>query len=253
MSIKYKHVIKHLKPMISRMGGKNYFKKKIVDKYFIDDYINYKYVEPFFGGGSIFFYKDYGTKEEIINDLDTSIYIVLKGLQKYNWDSYKDLVNIDMDKVLFEKIKTSNPTTEKSLFLKNLILFKYSYYGKQKHLNSRSKPVNMNFEAYKERLKNTIILNQDYKDVILKYDSPDTFFYLDPPYEMSKKTHYKHHEFNLKELHEILKNIKGKFLLSYNESEMATELFKDYYINYDTTIYVGHKKKTEIIISNYKI
>ena len=34
-------------------------------------------------------------------------------------------------------------------------------------------------------MKNTRILNQDYKTVIKKYDNPDAFIYLDPPYSMA--------------------------------------------------------------------
>jgi len=44
---------------------------------------------------------------------------------------------------------------------------------------------NFSNNELKHRLKNTIILNKDYKKLIKEYDSPLTFFYLDPPYEES--------------------------------------------------------------------
>jgi len=58
----------------------------------------------------------------------------------------------------------------------------------------------------------------DYKELIKKYDSPTTFFYLDPPY-LKKGTNY---EFSFtirdfQEMHDILTNIKGYWLM--NESE----------------------------------
>jgi len=59
----------------------------------------------------------------------------------------------------------------------------------------------------------------DYKELIKKYDSPTTFFYLDPPY-LKGGTNYKF-SFTLKdfqEMHDILMNIKGYWLL--NESEV---------------------------------
>jgi len=58
----------------------------------------------------------------------------------------------------------------------------------------------------------------DYKELIKKYDSPTTFFYLDPPYLKGGKS-YKF-SFTLedfKELHNIITNIKGYWLM--NESE----------------------------------
>jgi hypothetical protein len=53
-----------------------------------------------------------------------------------------------------------------------------------------------------------------------------------------------------------LKNIKGRFLISYNDSTEAKKLFKNYYINYADTTYehtgmVGKRVKKEMLISNY--
>jgi DNA adenine methylase len=88
----------------------------------------------------------------------------------------------------------------------------------------------------KDRLKNTIILNKDYKKIIKEYDSPLTFFYIDPHYEESGKL-YTHSNVQIKDVYNVLKNIKGKFLLSYNDSLEAKQLFKNYYINYANTSY----------------
>ena len=54
----------------------------------------------------------------------------------------------------------------------------------------------------------------------MKYDSPNTLFYLDPPYENSEKQ-YIHDSVNIQDLFKILSNIKGYFILSYNDSLLA--------------------------------
>ncbi len=38
---------------------------------------------------------------------------------------------------------------------------------------------------FKDRLNDVIIENKDWKNIVKKYDSKDTFFYLDPPYSMA--------------------------------------------------------------------
>ena len=118
--------------------------------------------------------------------------------------------------------------------------------------------MNSNYSRHQERLKNTIILNKNYKDVIKKYDSPTTFFYLDPPYEDSAKSHYDFPDFNFPELVDILKNIKGYFLLSYNYSTAVENMFKGFNIKIVDTKYSRGTKggqdmlKKELLISNYK-
>jgi DNA adenine methylase len=247
-----------IRPAIGRMGGKTRLKKIIVNNYFPKDYINMVYVEPFLGGGSIYFYKEKGNEKEIINDLDKNVYIVMKGLKNYDWDKYKNLVNITMSKEIFSKIKDSNPKNDFGIFIKNLLLFKTSFFSKQKSisLDKEGKKLNMNFDGFKERLSNTTILNKNYKDVIIKYDSVNTFFYLDPPYSMSDEEHYTHSSFDLNELYELLKNIKGKFLLSYDYNKNAINLFKSFTIKiinttYASTQHIEKRNKKELLIYNY--
>lgn len=53
----------------------------------------------------------------------------------------------------------------------------------------------------------------------LKYDAPDTLFYLDPPYEDNKtsKKFYKFNDVSLKEVLDGVKNLKGTVALSYSQ------------------------------------
>ena len=75
--------------------------------------------------------------------------------------------------------------------------------------------------------------NMDYSELIEKYDSPTTYFYCDPPY-WETENYYSLHDFD-REDHEnlvnILKNIKGKFSLSYYDFDLLGEwLPEDEYI-----------------------
>ncbi len=106
------------------------------------------------------------------------------------------------------------------------------------------------------RLINVHVENLSWKDLILKYDKPETFFYCDPPYYLCPD--YKHN-FVLKDFMDLattLKDIQGKFMLSINDHSDIREVFKDFYHKEVSLFYtVGQKgpiEANELIYSNYE-
>ena len=71
---------------------------------------------------------------------------------------------------------------------------------------------------YREHLdKITFVENMDFQEVVEKYDSPTTYFYMDPPYYKTEN-YYSNHIFTIdthQRLATCLQNMKGKFGLSY--------------------------------------
>lgn len=110
----------------------------------------------------------------------------------------------------------------------------------------------------------TDVENMDFEDFINKYDNEDFFLYLDPPY-YDKEKMYSNHDFG-KEDHErlanVIKNMKGKFILSYYDFPGLEEWFpKDEY-NWVSRKFAkasgaskGKKQNMgeELLIMNYKI
>nr|WPF46889.1 MAG: hypothetical protein [Lake Baikal virophage 16] len=251
----YNNVIGGIIAPYSRLGGKSRLKKVLIN-YFPDNYESMTYIEPFFGGGSLFFYKE-PSKKEVINDLDKNIFILMKGFKKYDGNEISDAINGNYDKDKFIILKNYKPKTEYNKFIQLLLLTKLSFFGEMRTYGNRFY-INSNYgNKYNERLKNTIILNKDYKEVIKKYDSPNSFFYLDPPYSMSKEYKYYDNQYiNINELYDTIKNIKGRFLISYDDNKEIKELFKDFKIIKVSTSYIHtqnieRRKKTEILIKNY--
>jgi len=241
-----------MKPLFNRQGGKYYLKKTIIP------YIpkTTVYVEPFVGGGSIYLNTPKSSLE-VINDLDTGLIRIYRSI-KEDGDVSHLVKKYTQDD--FFNIFDSKPQTEREYVERRIIVKALSYLSSENrcynihHVVSKHKADNI--MKCHDRLKDTIIENEDYKKIISKYDSPETFFYLDPPYENSSKTVRKdlYTDINLSELSDILKNIKGKFLLSINDSERTRELFKDYIITEVSTRY-SLKKRTvnELLIRNYSI
>ncbi len=89
------------------------------------------------------------------------------------------------------------------------------------------------------RLKNVQIENLDFGQLIRKYDRETTLFYIDPPY-VSTEYYYNHYKtLFTKEDHirlaNLLKEIRGKFVLSYYKHPLILELYKDYKILFRKT------------------
>lgn len=107
----------------------------------------------------------------------------------------------------------------------------------------------MKLKYGKDRLSKIVdISNNDYRDVILKYDSKKTFFYLDPPYK-NREHYYINHSFNQDshyELSEITKSISGKFALSYFHFPEMDDWYRGCNIISNRTL-MG----TEYLIMNY--
>lgn len=99
----------------------------------------------------------------------------------------------------------------------------------------------------------------DFREFIKHYDSDSTLFYVDPPY-VGTESYYKNKKTfdreDHKDLCKLLKNIKGKFILSYNDCELVRELYKDFTTealetHYKFNMQTQNVKRNELIIRNF--
>lgn len=79
----------------------------------------------------------------------------------------------------------------------------------------------------KARLAKVIVEEKDWRDCIKVYDSPGTFFFLDPPYVGGSQRAYKSWTLNqVSELLQALRGIRGSWLLTMNDSKATREIFQ---------------------------
>lgn len=110
--------------------------------------------------------------------------------------------------------------------------------------------------------KITSIENDDFQTIIEKYDSFNSFFYLDPPYK-ERESQYSNHNFN-EDTHErlmnVLKNVKGRWCLSYYDFPELSQWFPEDIYKWEKRDYkkasgasIGKKQSTgtELLIMNY--
>ena len=147
-----------------------------------------------------------------------------------------------------------------AMFLK---LLRYSYSSSCKSFASQPFDIRKLFGLIQElenRMANVIVENQDFETLIRHYDRNDAFFYLDPPYFSTEDMYAV--EFGWDDhvrLHDTLKNINGKFLLSYNDCPEIRELYKGFpMLDFSRAHsmaqrYDAGKEFKELLIGNYDL
>lgn len=255
---------KGIKTPFGHPAGKKYLRKEIIP--ILPE--GKRYVESFCGGASIFFGIEHGIyEEEIINDLEKEYVIAFKffksmteddlnKLKQYNWTSSKSFFN----ELKGKQFKSNIEKVGRFLYLSwnsfNRMRKNYSPI-----LGDSIKRLERIYAQVKPRLKGITILNKDALEVIKQYDSVDTIHYIDPPYPGKWDSGFGKDEFDVEELAQVLKNLKGKFLLSLEYDKQYYDLFKQFNIvkvniRASGNTWVGEdrqKENAELLIANYEL
>lgn len=259
----------NLKTPISYYGGKQSMLKVILP--LIPSHS--LYVEPFFGGGAVFWAKD-KTQAEVINDYNGMVVNFYQQL-KTNYKALKQ--KIDATPYSREVYKAamfvySHPYIHSDIH-KAWAFWVCCIQGYANKIGSwrgsclTHKEAALNFnkkEAFgahlSERLQYTQIECVDAVALIKSKDTPETFFYIDPPYVDSNQGHYGGYtQQHFDGLLETLQSIKGKFLLSSYPNEhlsQHTALNGWHSKAVDKPLSasnVAGKRKIEMLTANYAI
>lgn len=257
-----------MKSFLAYMGGKSLLAGKIIPK--IPDHNCY--VEVFAGAAWLLFKKDECTSHvEIINDINldlVTLYRVIKHhleefIRYFKWE----LISRDE----FSRFRAENPETLTDIqkAARFYYLLKLGYAARIKDpafsIATTSKPrlnllrIEEELSAVHLRLARVYIENKSYAEIFSRFDKPDTFFYVDPPY-YGCEDYYGLGIFSREDfikLRDILAGIAGKFILSINDVEHIRKLFKGFHIESVKTTYSAggaNKKKrvNELLVMNYK-
>ena len=255
------------KSLLNWVGGKRLLRKTIEP--LVPKDIQ-SYIEPFGGAGWILFYKDRWADLEVYNDLDGRL-VNLFRIVKYHPEALKEELKYLLgSREMFLQFMKMDGITDIQRAARFLFLITRSFGGRgetygtvKKSSGGASKSqgnILLKIDAIHKRLDKVLIENRDFEKFIRQYDFEGAFFYCDPPYTFGcgyDVTSTK--DFDHERLREILKNIKGRFLLSYDDSEKVRELYKGYeMIAVERLNGINNKDRKnkmfkELLIANYNI
>jgi DNA adenine methylase len=260
----------HLKPLVKWSGGKS-DEIKMFESYFPEHYT--KYIEPFVGGGSVYFYLN--PDDAVISDVHAELIHFYKSIgDEKGKDIYEFMQQSPNDEATYYKIRdemeiNNELDSAKRFYYQRKTCFRgmlrYNKHGKFNIPFGRYKTINYSEllnKDYETLLGRTEILNKGFEYIFENYNDENHFMFLDPPYD-SEFTDYGYCQFGKEEqqkLAMLFKTTKIKCLMVIGKTKFIEELYDGYIVaeydkKYRFKIYdnrIGDEINTKhLIIKNY--
>lgn len=224
-----------------------------------------------FGGGAHMTVAKKRSRVEVFNDKDQDLINFLMILRSRREELIQSLESLPTSRYLFElwqREELPRDPFERAVrwyyLLRQCIIpangIKSGWRsGKIKNTATDFQNSIAKLENFEKRLRGVMIECLDYKEFIQRYDSPGTFFFVDPPYV--NREHYYKFSFDEHELlAEMLHNIQGRCMITYYGDPMILELYKDWHcLTFESKVGTvtkaehGQKRRieTEYVFMNY--
>jgi len=230
-------IVAPVNPVAPYIGGKKQLSAQIVK--LIERVDHTQYAEPFIGMAGVFLRRRSIPKAEALNDISADVSTFFRVLQRH-YVPFMDLLRYQFtSRREFARLLVTPPETLTDLerSVRFLYLQRLSFGGKVSGRNFGVSPgmpgrfdvtkLERTLDELSERLSGVIIENLPYAEFIRRYDTPETLFYLDPPYfgceDDYGKGVFSRDDFCV--LAELLASIEGRFILSLNDVPEIREAF----------------------------
>lgn len=192
-----------------------------------------RYIEVFGGAGWVLFGKEKVSGQlEVYNDINGNLVNLFRCVKYHCGEVQKELDWLLTSREQFFDCLTqlnSCGLTDIQRAARFFYTVKISFGCDQRTYATSAKTIDnaaVYLEKVKERLRGVNIEHKDFADLIQVYDRKNALFYLDPPYVGTEG--YYDSPFSAEDhqrLAELLKHIKGRFILSYNDNAFIREQY----------------------------
>lgn len=246
-----------MKSFIPWIGGKSQLARQIISMF--PEKID-RYIEVFGGGASVLFAREKHAPLEIYNDANGQLVNLFRCIRFHREELQREISGYINAREVFEDIRTQinmRGFTDIQRAAMFYVMIKISFGADGRTYGCNKKNISPDYlSEVEKRLKagaGVVIEHKDFENLIKVYDRSGALFYCDPPYYKAEK--YYDSEFKKSDherLYGCLKEIKGRFILSYNDNEYIRSLYKDFdvtAVSRQNNLSSGEYK--ELIIKNY--
>ena len=219
------------KPILRWPGGKTRLLKQILPM--IPPHVCY--CEPFFGGGAVLFAKE-RSSVEVVNDINGNLVALYRNLQFHLPALMHELDWLFASRDNLHDFIAQPGLTELQRAARFLLVNRTSFGGNMHSFGvSKASGGGVGFDHQQlgrflkgahRRLNGVVVENIPFERCFANYDSPDTFFFIDPPYLNHKVDAYDAWgEKEMRHFRREVGRLKGKFVVTVDDSPLNRELF----------------------------
>lgn len=257
--------VRPVKPAAPYIGGKRMLARRLVD--LIETVPHRTYAEPFVGMGGVFLRRRQRPPAEVINDYSRDVWTFYRVLQEHH-AHFLEMMRFQISsRAQFERLLAVDPATltDMQRAARFLYLQRQAFGGKvsSRHFGvSHHRPARFDvtrlaamLEDLSERLAGVVVECLPWAAFLARYDSPETLFYLDPPYYDCEGDYgpgmFAKADFVA--MAGALGGLQGRFILSLNDRPEVREIFAAFDIEGVGTHYGlagrGSQSASEVIIT----
>lgn len=231
--------VRPVRPPAPYLGGKRRLAPAILP--WIDGAPHKTYAEPFVGMGGLFLQRRSRPPAEVINDLNRDVATFFRVLQRHYTAFVEHMRFRITSRAEFERLRKVDPDTLTDLerSARFLYLQHLAYGGQIDGVFGVDRTASGGFNLTRlgpildevhTRLAGVVVECLDWSEFIVRYDGPETLFYLDPPYWGGERDYLKDGfaRADFTRMARQLAGIQGRFVLSINDVPETRRLFADF-------------------------
>jgi DNA adenine methylase len=220
-----------------------------------------RYVEPFCGAAAVFFAKP-PAAEEVLADADPEVIFALRYIQRLDARSFGALKRFSwrVSRAGFERARACEPGSDAERFWKHVYGRLCTWGAKPNMTGYATIHDGQTYDLddlwrFHERLRGARLIAQDWRKTLAELDSPQTLFFIDPPYAGEWAVG---DGIPPEEIANAVAKLEGEYVIAYTDSAGAREALGKLGRSFRLRIPEGRaagqwQKRSRLFVASFKL